>query len=81
MIFFFFHLLLNLKCSIIKILIQHLKGDSLNTKSNMIIANGRIVTPDIKFCNYNNTTHKYDITFNNGKVYSYTLGFSDIQQD
>lgn len=71
MIFFFFHLLLNLKCSIIKILIQHLKGDSLNTKSNMIIANGRIVTPDIKFCNYNNTTHKYDIIFNNGKVYSY----------
>ena len=43
----------------------------MNTKSNMIIANGRIVTPDIKFCNYNNTTHKYDIIFNNGKVYSY----------
>lgn len=37
----------------------------------MIIANGKIITPDVKYCNYNNTTHKYDITFNNGKTYSY----------
>lgn len=52
-------------------LIIHQRGDSLNTKCHMIIANGKIITPDVKYCNYNKTTRKYDITFNNGKTYPY----------
>lgn len=54
-----------------KILIIYQRGDSLDTKCYMIIANGKIITPDVKFCKYNQTTHKYDITFNNGMTYSY----------
>lgn len=37
----------------------------------MIIANGRIITSDVSSINFNNTTKKYDICFNNGKTYSY----------
>jgi len=37
----------------------------------MILANGKIITPDIIFCQYNSETHKYDIKFKTGKVYAY----------
>ncbi len=37
----------------------------------MIIANGKIVTPDTVFCKYNSDTEKYTIKFTNGKIYSY----------
>lgn len=43
----------------------------MNTKANLIIANGKIITSDTKYCKYNIFTHKYDITFYNNKTYSY----------
>ena len=45
----------------------------LNTRNNMVIAKGKIVTSDIKFCKYNEQTRKYDIVFNNGKQFSYNF--------
>lgn len=46
-------------------------SDSLNPKKNMIIANDKIITPDVVCCNYNSYTHKYDVQFKNGKTYHY----------
>lgn len=43
----------------------------MNTKENMLIANGRVITNDVCYCIYNSSTRKYDITFNSGKTYSY----------
>ncbi len=45
----------------------------MNTKQNMIIVNqtNRVITSDIAWCNYNSESHKYDIKFNNGKIYNY----------
>lgn len=37
----------------------------------MVIAKGKIITADIKFCKYNEQTRKYDIVFNNDKKFSY----------
>lgn len=37
----------------------------------MVIAKGKIITSDIKFCNYNDSTGKYDIVFKSGKTFSY----------
>lgn len=37
----------------------------------MIIINGEIKTPDIKFCQYNNITKKWDVEFNSRKTYQY----------
>lgn len=37
----------------------------------MILTNGQIKTPNISYCKYNSDTHKYDITFTNGKTYHY----------
>ena len=45
----------------------------MNTRNNMVIAKGKIVTSDIKFCKYNEQTRKYDIVFNNGKQFSYNF--------
>ena len=45
----------------------------MNTRNNMVIAKGKIVTADIKFCKYNEQTRKYDIVFNNGKQFSYNF--------
>lgn len=39
--------------------------------NNMIIVKEKIKTKDIRSCQYNNQTGKYEITFNNGKTYSY----------
>lgn len=43
----------------------------MNVRKNMIIANDRIITPDIQWLAYNSQSGKYDIHFNNGKLYSY----------
>lgn len=45
----------------------------MNSKKNMIIAKGEIITPDVKFCTYNNQTRKYDIKFYNDTLYSYNF--------
>lgn len=46
----------------------------MNTRQNMIIDNqtNRVITSDIAWCNYNSESHKYDIKFNNGKIYNYS---------
>lgn len=49
----------------------------MNLKQNMLIANGKIITPDVASYQYNNNTHKYDIKFKNGKVYAYN--FNNVQ--
>ncbi|WP_426348822.1 AAA domain-containing protein [Alloiococcus sp. CFN-8] len=38
----------------------------------MIIVKGEIKTKQISYCEYNELTHKYDIRFNHGQIYSYT---------
>ncbi len=43
----------------------------MNLTQNMIIANGRIITPKVKSCKYNKGTQKWDVTFTEGKTYSY----------
>ena len=43
----------------------------MNTRENMIIANGKIITSRIKSCEYNKITKKMDVQFNDGKKYSY----------
>lgn len=43
----------------------------MNTKQNMLIANNRIITSDVVFCKYNNSTCKYDVKFRNGQLYHY----------
>ncbi|MBF0217127.1 MAG: AAA family ATPase [Candidatus Omnitrophica bacterium] len=43
----------------------------MNPRQNMIIANGKIITPEVVFCRLNPRTRKYDIKFKAGKVYSY----------
>ena len=43
----------------------------MDTKKNMIIIKGEIKTPEIRMCNYNNSTGKFDILYRNGKSYSY----------
>ncbi len=53
----------------------------MNLTQNMIIANGRIITPDVKYCRYNNISKKWDITFNTGNVYSYNYNSIDWLKD
>ncbi len=43
----------------------------MNCNNNLILANGQDKTPDIFSCQYNNSTHKYDVTYQSGKQYSY----------
>ncbi|MCR4684390.1 MAG: AAA family ATPase [Lachnospiraceae bacterium] len=40
----------------------------------MIIAKGEICTNNVRYCKKNLSTHKYDLTFNNGSCYSYAMG-------
>lgn len=48
----------------------------MNSRQNMIIANGKNITSDVMFCRYNSHTHKYDIQFKTGKLYSY--GYNSV---
>ncbi|MDD6072117.1 MAG: AAA domain-containing protein [Clostridiales bacterium] len=43
----------------------------MNTKEYMIIANGKFVTEDVKTCEYNEQTNRYEVVFNGGRFYSY----------
>lgn len=43
----------------------------MDMRYTMLIIKGEIKTSEIKFCNYNEETQKWDIKFNNEKVYSY----------
>ncbi|MBS7026897.1 hypothetical protein, partial [Alistipes sp.] len=44
----------------------------------MIIIKGEIKTREIISCQYNRDTKKWDVEFNNGKIYSYK--YSNIQK-
>lgn len=37
----------------------------------MLLHKGRDISADVKFCTYNSKTKKYDVTFSNGKKFSY----------
>lgn len=43
----------------------------MNTRKNLIVANGKIITPDIASIKYNLDTTKYEIRFKNDKTYFY----------
>ncbi|MCL2638327.1 MAG: AAA domain-containing protein [Oscillospiraceae bacterium] len=43
----------------------------MDKSKNLIFANSKDITDDVKHCKYNSSTKKYDITFQNGKTYSY----------
>lgn len=43
----------------------------MNTREYMILIKDEIKTSEIRSCNYNREIQKWDIKFNNGKVYSY----------
>ncbi len=43
----------------------------MNTRYDMVIIKGEIKTSEIMLCQYNKDTEKFDVTFNNGKTYSY----------
>lgn len=49
----------------------------MNTRYNMFFIKGEIKTPDINWCRYNEYTKKMDVTFNNGKTYSYA--YSNVE--
>lgn len=46
----------------------------MDTTKYMIIAKDRICTKEVRTCIYNVSTNKYDITFENGRRYSYSAG-------
>ncbi len=50
----------------------------MNPKYNMVIIKGEIKTHEIMFCHYNETTKKWDVKFNNGKIYSY--GYLNVEK-
>lgn len=43
----------------------------MNTRKYMIIIKGEIKTPKISFSEYNNDNQKWNVKFNNGKMYTY----------
>jgi superfamily I DNA and/or RNA helicase len=43
----------------------------MDTRNNMIIAKGEPITSRVEECTYNQMTHKWDITFRDGKIFSY----------
>lgn len=49
----------------------------MNTESNMIIIKNKIKTSEIISCEYNNCTKKWDVKFNNQKIYSY--GYQNLE--
>lgn len=49
----------------------------MNTRQYMIILKSKIVTTEIKSCSYNKDTKKWDVTFNNGRTYSY--GYYNVE--
>jgi len=53
------------------------RDDQMNSRNNMIIIKGTIKTREIISCKYNADTKKYDVKFNNGKMYSYA--YSNVE--
>lgn len=53
----------------------------MNTSKHMIVHNGQDITTDVRFCKYNSSTGKYDVTFQNGKTYSYSFLSIDWLKD
>lgn len=49
----------------------------MNTRKNMILIKGEIKTPEIVSCRYDKDTGKWNVTFNNGKTYSY--GYTNVE--
>ena len=43
----------------------------MDARNNMIIAKGEPITSRVTHCAYNQVTHKWDVTFQGGKVFSY----------
>ncbi len=43
----------------------------MDTRYNMVIIKGEIKTSEIKICQYNRNTKKWDVQFNNGETYPY----------
>lgn len=50
----------------------------MNTKYEMILIKGRIRTADVESCVYDQDTQKWDVKFNNGKIYSY--GYVNVEK-
>ena len=50
----------------------------MNTRYYMIIIKGKIKTSEIMSCEYNRVTQKWDVKFNNGKIYSYA--YSNVER-
>ena len=53
------------------------RKEKMNTESNMIIIKNKIKTSEIISCEYNNCTKKWDVKFNNKKIYSY--GYQNLE--
>lgn len=51
-------------------------GAALNTRKQMVIAKGNIITLDIKSFDYNRETGKWDVVFKSGKLFHY--GYNSI---
>lgn len=49
----------------------------MNTRHNMIIIKGEIKTAEIRSCRYNENTAKWDVTFRDGRTYSY--GYLNVE--
>lgn len=43
----------------------------MDARKHMVIAEGRIITKEVRLCSYNQQTEKYDLQFYTGKTYSY----------
>ncbi|MDE6211968.1 MAG: AAA family ATPase [Lachnospiraceae bacterium] len=50
----------------------------MNTRYNMILIKGEIMTSEIMSCRYNENTYKWDVKFNSGKTYSY--GYLNVEK-
>lgn len=46
-------------------------GKRMNARYNMILIKGEIKTSEVRSCQYNKGTHKWDVEFDSGKTYSY----------
>lgn len=47
-------------------------GSFMDARTKMIIANGKPISSDVVYCNLDERTDKWDITFKNGKTYHYS---------
>lgn len=47
-------------------------GSFMDARTKMIIANGKPISLDVVYCNLDERTDKWDITFKNGKTYHYS---------